>query len=121
MELKDYQQTALDTLDAYLEQLTLERARSEQIAKLAVAKPSLGLIVPDYPTEAWKTLKEVGRLPEARKPINYSTRTDGIGQTVPNVCLKIPTENLGGNSGGVESSRTILCQQHGLCSMDRSQ
>jgi type III restriction enzyme len=91
MEFKDYQQTVLDTLDAYLSELITERARSQEIAKLAAAQPNLGLIVPDFPSEAWKTLKSMARLPSSRKAFDYSPRTAGTGQAVPNVCFKIPT------------------------------
>lgn len=91
MEFKEYQQTVLDTFDAYLEELAKQRARANNIANLARQQPDLGLIVPDYPAETWKTMRTVGLLPPARREIDYSPRTDGAGRTVPNVCFKIPT------------------------------
>lgn len=91
MELKDYQQRVLDSLDAFLSELVAEKARSHEIAKLASVQPELNLAVPDFPTEAWKKLKIAGRLPPARQVFDYSPRADGTGKPVPNVCLKIPT------------------------------
>lgn len=91
MEFKDYQQRVLDDFDAYIAELVNERSRSQEIAKIAEAQPNLNLIVPDFPSEAWKILKEQGRLPKSRQGFDYSPRTDGTGKTVPNVCFKIPT------------------------------
>jgi type III restriction enzyme len=54
MEFKDYQQRVLDTLDAYLDELTTQRDRAERIEKLAKEQPDLGVPVPDFPAEAWK-------------------------------------------------------------------
>jgi len=91
MEFKDYQQRVLDTLDAYLDELATQRERAERIEKLAKEQPDLGVPVPDFPAEAWKKLKQQGKLPLARLAYDYSPRTDGIGRNVPNICLKVPT------------------------------
>jgi type III restriction enzyme len=91
MDFKDYQQRVLDTLDAYLDELTKQRDRAERIEKLAKEQPDLGVPVPDFPSEAWKKVKAQGKLPLARQAYHYSPRTDGAGHTVPNICLKVPT------------------------------
>ncbi len=91
MELKDYQQQVLDTLDAYLDELAGQRQRAERIARLAAETPDLGLSVPDFAAEAWRALAAQGRLPRIRADNGYSPRTDGTGRAVPSVCLKIPT------------------------------
>ena len=91
MELKDYQQRVLDVLDAYLDALVLQRKRADGIAKLANEQPDLGLVVPDFATDAWRIVKGAGRLPASRSLFDYSSRVDGVGRSVPNVCLKVPT------------------------------
>lgn len=91
MEFKDYQQRVLDTLDAYLDELTTQRERAEKIELLAKEQPDLGVPVPDFPAEAWKKMQAQGKLPLARLAYEYSPRTDGAGRNVPNICFKVPT------------------------------
>ena len=76
MELKEYQQTALGQVKAYLEALDRWRAKNHQaIEKLG---PEMAL---DFPLRAWD---EVVRTP-------YRFRKNGVGESLPNFCLKIPT------------------------------
>lgn len=91
MELKDYQQTVLDTLDAYLDELGKQKKRADKVGELAKESPELEIPIPDFPQEAWNALKVAGLLPAARHDKDYSKRTDALGRPVPNICLKIPT------------------------------
>lgn len=91
MELKDYQQTVLDTLDAYLDELGKQKKGADEVAKFARSKPELKIAIPDFPLDAWNALKAAGRLPASRAKFDYSKRMDAVGRNVPNVCLKIPT------------------------------
>jgi type III restriction enzyme len=93
MELKDYQQTVLDTLDAYLDELLTQQAKAEKVRKAneAVTDPDLILPVPDSTARAWERMKEQNRLPPFRAGIAYSARKDGVGEDVPDICLKLPT------------------------------
>jgi type III restriction enzyme len=93
MELKEYQQTVLDTLDLYLDELRIHLAKTDKILRVNEKErdPDLILPVPDFPELTWERLKAQGRLPAFRAGIPYSGRKDGIGNDVPNVCLKIPT------------------------------
>ena len=91
MQLKDFQQRVLDTLDLWLHALVDERTRSERIAALAAQDPSLGLEVPDFTLNAWKTLAARAQLPPVRANIPFSPRRDGVGRPVPSACLKVPT------------------------------
>ncbi|MDD5322242.1 MAG: DEAD/DEAH box helicase family protein [Methylococcales bacterium] len=93
MELKDYQQTVLDTLTLYLDALKTQQTRANKIkqANAQETDPDLIRPVPDFPQEAWASLWQAGKLPPARKNIPFSPRVDGIGQSVPSVCFKIPT------------------------------
>jgi type III restriction enzyme len=93
MELKEYQQTVLDTLDAYLDELLAQQAKAEKIrnANESIADPDLVLPIPDFPARAWERMKEQNRLPPFRAEIPYSPRKDGLGEDVPDICLKVPT------------------------------
>jgi len=93
MELKDYQQSVLDTFDAYLGELRTQLAKSEKVRKANEGETDPDLIrsIPDFPKLAWERMKEQGRLPKFRAAIPYSGREDGMGNVVPNACLKIPT------------------------------
>ena len=93
MELKDYQQTVLDTLDLYLDDLRTQLTKAEKIRKKNEEEtdPDLLRPVPDFPRTTWENLKAQNRLPAFRSNIPYSSRKDGMGNDVPNVCLKIPT------------------------------
>lgn len=72
MQLKEFQQRALSEVKSYLEQAAIWR-------KLADAKPEYEI---DFPLKAWEKAG-IGR--------PYISRKNGIGQPLPNFCLKIPT------------------------------
>jgi len=72
MELKEYQLRALAEVKAYFELLADWKQKAEQIPEAEI----------DYPAKAWEKAG-VGR--------SYRPRKNGIGQTLPNFCLKIPT------------------------------
>jgi type III restriction enzyme len=93
MELKEFQQTVLDTLDLYLDELRTQLTKAEKIRKLNEGETDLDLIraVPVFSNEAWRRLKDQNILPAFRSSFPYSTRNDGMENDVPNVCLKIPT------------------------------
>lgn len=91
MRTLDYQQRVLDTLDAYLDELKVEKIRADKVAAMAAADPDLGLEVPDYAARAWNKMKDAGRLPPSRAGVPFSPRKDGIGRAVPNVTFKVPT------------------------------
>jgi type III restriction enzyme len=93
MELKDFQQGVLDTLDCFLDELRGQWAKAEKLVKAnqSITDPDLLHAIPDFPKLAWERMKEQGRLPMFRANKPYSGRKDGIGNDVPNVCLKIPT------------------------------
>lgn len=93
MELKDFQDRVLGIFDAYLDELSSQRAKAEKIIKANAEENDPDLIreVPDFPAKAWTSLKAQGKLPEFRKKIPYSPRYDGIRNSVPNACFKVPT------------------------------
>jgi type III restriction enzyme len=93
LELKDYQQRVLDTFDAYLDALAVQRDKAVKVIEhnASVTDADLLIPLPDYPFKAWDSMRAAGRLPAFRAAVPYSPRTDGTGAPVPNVCLKIPT------------------------------
>ena len=98
MQLKTYQQNALDQLDRWLEALKEARLKCEKASK---ALEESGVDVPEelknYPLPAWKSLKEQNVLPAvqnqdgASEVPDYIPRTATSGEPVPHVCLKVPT------------------------------
>lgn len=83
----------LETLDAYLGQLVTQWEKAEKVRKANESEtdPDLLRPLPDFPRLAWEHLKELGWLPAIRRAVPYSGRKDGMGNDVPNVCLKVPT------------------------------
>lgn len=77
MKLKHYQEKALTALKDYLE--ALNEAKAEYRDFLAL-KPSLAKHF-DFPAEAWQ--KVTGKI--------YHSKTNSIGERLPDVYLKIPT------------------------------
>jgi len=90
VELKDFQQAALAQLSEYVEELARQRETAQRAAaQLRAAE--LDVEIADFAQKAWGELRARGRLPPAFADRDYSSRKDGTGQTIPNVCLKIPT------------------------------
>lgn len=83
-----YQRKALAALDAWLERLTDERAKADQVAAVIAANPGLDIPLPDFPAKAWERLAADKGVPGGR---SYSPRHSGDGKPVPNVTLKVPT------------------------------
>lgn len=89
-ELKPFQSQALDRLRRYLAELNKHRAQAEKRAA-ALRAAELDTEPEDFPAKAWEVLRKEGALPPAFAARPHSSRFDGAGRAVPNVCLKIPT------------------------------
>ncbi len=76
MELKSYQQRALDELGRYLVALREHQGKAAQVAAL-----NLGISY-DWEREAWRATV---------RGAPYTSHLSGHGQPVPTVCFKIPT------------------------------
>lgn len=72
MELKEYQKKSLEQVKRYLELLNEWREKAEHNPELEI----------DFPAKAWEKA-EIGR--------QYRPRKNGLGEPLPNFCLKIPT------------------------------
>lgn len=87
----DYQARVLKTFEEYIEALSAQKLRADQIAELARQQPDLDLPVPDFAAKAWEAMANDGKLPSSRTDVPFSPRTDGIGRPVPNLVFKVPT------------------------------
>lgn len=95
MELKTYQQEALEALDRYLEALETSRKKGR-----------------DNPKKTWNSLRDAGTLPSIpnKKGKNsipkHIRRKSTSGNQIPHVCMKIPTGG-GKTLLGVEALRHL--------------
>ncbi len=92
MELKDYQEKALEAFTAWLDALTTARVQSEAaLEALKGAGPAI--TIPEdlynYPQMAWRQLKDAGRVADTAG--EYVSRTDDAGRPIPHICFKVPT------------------------------
>ncbi len=97
MQLKTYQQQALEQLDRWIEALRDARLKCEKASK---ALEDSGLDIPEelknHPLSAWNSLKQQNVLPGISdngtlKIPDYISRTGTSGDPIPHVCLKVPT------------------------------
>lgn len=91
MEFKDYQDDVLNKLDAFLDELRIQKENAIEVEQLKLANPKLKIPIPDFCGDAWEQQQVKGLLPKIRVKIPYSPRSDGTGKQVPNLTLKIPT------------------------------
>jgi type III restriction enzyme len=92
--LKDFQADVLTRLGAYIKEVKRCETQAEQ--QLQVLRAMEGMEdatrdAADFPKKAWSALKASGQLPEAFAAQPHSSRFDGAGRAIPNVCLKVPT------------------------------
>ena len=97
MQLKTYQQNALEQLGRWLEALKeahKDAADGEEF--YAKKKRPVPEELKNYPRSAWQSLKEQNVLPGISdngtlKVPDYISRTGTSGEPIPHVCLKVPT------------------------------
>ena len=112
MELKIYQQNALDAFSRWLE--ALEAARNTSEKAIETLKQAGVDSIPDelhnYPQNAWQNLKQSDDI--ASTAGDYVTRTDDAKRPIPHVCFKVPTG--GGKTLLAASALERLHRQRGL-------
>ena len=114
MELKDYQQQALDTLDRYLDALDDARQQVGRIPHevLRELPEDSRRQLEDYASRTWNNLRDASVLPgvtNSRGQIeipDHIPRTSDSDKPIPHVCLKIPTGG-GKTLLGVEAVRHL--------------
>ncbi len=93
-QMKSFQATVLQQLARYLDELKKHQAQALQAAAALRAMEGmedLAREAADFPKKAWAALGKAHVLPPAFKEQPYSSRFDGAGRAIPNVCLKVPT------------------------------
>ena len=97
MQLKTYQQNALEQLDRWLEALKEARKDAADGEEFyAKKKRPVPEELKNYPRSAWQSLKEQNVLPGIAKDgdlaiPDYISRNGASGDPIPHVCLKVPT------------------------------
>ena len=97
MQLKEYQQNALEQLDRWLNALKAARKDTADAEEFYTTKQKpVPEELKNHPRIAWKNLKEQNVLPGITQDGNteipeYISRTAASGEPIPHVCLKIPT------------------------------
>ncbi len=84
----------LASFDRYLAELSTFRSAVEgkvQELKVLEDQPELLRQAMDFPKKAWDELKRQGALPAPYAGAKHSSRFDGAGEAIPNLCFKIPT------------------------------
>lgn len=107
MELKDYQQQTLDTLDRYLEALKAARQQADSAAAYLASDGIPDFLIEqaadlvkqaaDYPRVAWDNLRKAAVLPGVTDAQGHAlipehiARESASREPIPHVCLKVPT------------------------------
>ena len=97
MQLKAYQQNALEQLDRWLAALKEARKDAADGEEFyAKKKRPVPEELKNYPRSAWQSLKEQNVLPGisdngSLKIPDYISRNGASGDPIPHVCLKVPT------------------------------
>jgi type III restriction enzyme len=93
MRLKDYQNAALDKLSGYLGKLTVvDDGRAKELADIAklpaATRAKVLAMLGDPVADAWSAAQADGI---AASPDPWRELKDGIGRSIPHICLKLPT------------------------------
>ena len=97
MQLKTYQQTALEQLNRWIDALKEAKLTAEKTAKLLQDQNiDIPEAITNHPLSAWESLKKQNTLPGIQQdnniqPPDYIPRTAASGEPIPHVCMKIPT------------------------------
>ena len=112
MELKIYQQNALDAFTRWLE--ALEETQHTSKTAIAALRQAGVDSIPDelqnYPQKAWQNLKQSDGVPPTAG--DYVPRTDDAKRPIPHICFKVPTG--GGKTLLAAAALERLHRQRGL-------
>ena len=93
-QLKKFQVTVLESLDTYIAEINKHAVQSLKKMKQLRAMEGMEEYAQkeaDFPKRAWDALQKTLLLPLAFREQPHSSRFDGAGNAIPNVCLKVPT------------------------------
>lgn len=94
IEFKPFQERVLTQLGGYLGVLQRHaQASQRKLAQLQAMEDMQEYMAAarDYPAKAWDELRTQAQLPAHFAAQPHSSRFDGAGRAIPNVCLKVPT------------------------------
>ena len=94
VSLKRFQSETLDALGRYLDELKRHATQAETAQRALRAMEGMEDLTRDagdFPKKTWAALKTARALPPAFADQPHSSRFDGAGRAIPNVCLKVPT------------------------------
>jgi len=92
--LKKFQGTVLNRVSDYLGELQRHADQSDKAVATLRAMEGMEDVArdaADYPKKTWQALKQRALLPPKFADLPHSSRFDGAGRAIPNVCLKVPT------------------------------
>ena len=90
LELKEYQEQALNAFTGWLNELRSHEAQADGIGEqLLGLRPEILAAAKDFPANTWAALVESNQLPPSAGA--HVTRTDGAGRSIPHMCFKVPT------------------------------
>ncbi len=96
MELKEFQELCLEKLEGYLKLLKQEYIEERDEVELHKSK-GRDRKIEKYCQRAYDKLQTEGKLPKLKdkkgqlQSFPYQHKKDGLGQPIPNICLKLPT------------------------------
>ena len=96
MELKEFQELCLEKLDYYLEWLKKEYIEEKDEVEFHKRK-GRDRKIEKYCQKTWDKLQTEEKLPKLKNKKGqlenppYQNRKDGLGNPIPNICLKVPT------------------------------
>jgi len=93
-ELKRFQEAALARFGHYIDALAphaTQALAAQQALRVMEGMEEVARQAGDFPKKSWAQLKAEGALPPAFAEQPHSSRFDGAGRAIPNVCLKVPT------------------------------
>jgi type III restriction enzyme len=93
-QLKKFQVMVLESLDSYIAEINKHAVQSlEKVRQLRAMEgmEEYARKEADFPKRAWDALQATSLLPVTFRAQPHSSRFDGAGNAIPNVCLKVPT------------------------------
>ena len=96
MELKEFQELCLEKLDYYLKLLKKEYIEEKDEVEFHKSK-GRDKKIESYCQKTYDKLQTEGRLPKLKNKKGqlqippYQNKQDGLGNPIPNICLKVPT------------------------------
>ena len=94
LQLKEFQGDVLEQLGRYLEELKKKADAADANLKILRAMEGMEEAAKgaaDFPKSTWDALRSKAMLPAAFAAHSHSSRFDGAGRAIPNVCFKVPT------------------------------